>query len=276
MKIYIETDLEGASGVWKAEQVQSASGGEYEYAKRCLVRDVNEVVEAAFANGATEIIVRDGHGPGALNWDQVDGRVSIERRGSLPVVFPSLDETCDCVFMIGEHAMAGTPRAFLEHTQSSREWFDFKINGQSQGEVGQFAAYAGYYGVPLALVTGDRALCEEVQRLLPDVVTAEVKKAGFRDQCTCRPVEQVGKLLRKKTGEAMQKVRDGKLQPCVLDKPIELELVYQRVETADRGPQELRVGPRTLRKRVEDQRLVITILGPGSWPDQQIPARDSD
>jgi len=276
VKIYIETDLEGASGVWKAEQVRPASGGEYEYGKRCLVRDVNEVVDAAFANGATEIIVRDGHGPGALNWDQVDGRVSIERRGSLPMVFPSLDETCDCVFMIGAHAMAGTAAAFLEHTQNSREWYDFKLNGQSQGEVGQFAAYAGHYGVPLALVTGDRALCAEIGRLFPDAVTAEVKKAAFRDQCTCYPAETVRKLLRERTAQAMQKVREGKLKPWVLDKPVELELVYQRVETADRGPQELRVGPRTFRKRVQDQRLVVTILGPTSWLDRQAPAEDGD
>jgi len=274
MKIYIETDLEGSSGVWKGEQVQPANTGDYAYGKRCLVHDVNTVVDSAFANGATEVIVRDGHGPGALNWDEVDRRVSLERRGALPMIFPSLDDTCDCVFMIGAHAMSGTAEAFLEHTQSSREWFDFKINGQSQGEVGQLAAYAGHYGVPLAMVSGDRALCAEIGRLFPEVVTAEVKKARYRNQCTCYPAERVTELLAHKTAEALANVRAGTCKPWILDKPIEIELMYQRVETADAGPQEFRTGPRTFKKRVEDQRLVITIDGPSSWPDQQMLADD--
>lgn len=275
MKIYIETDLEGASGVWKAEQVQPTSGQQYDYGKRCLARDVNVVVDAAFDNGAAEVIVRDGHGPGALNWDQIDARASIERRGPLPWVFPSLNDKCDCVFTLGCHAMAGTPRAFLEHTQSSREWFDFKINDQPQGEVGQLASYAGHYGVPLALVSGDRAVCSEISRLFPDAVTAEVKSALWRGQCTCHPAEYCDKLLRDKTAEAIAKVRAGQISHWVLDTPVQLELVVQRVELADRMAQRYRVGPRTFRKRVQDQRLVVTIDGPESWPDRELPLRDT-
>ena len=266
MRIYIETDLEGPSGVWKGSQVRPDSPGDYEYGKGCLVRDVNEVVHAAFENGATEVVVRDGHGPGGLNWDQVDPRAAVERSGPTPHWFPSLNETFDCVFLIGAHAMAGTTKAFLEHTQSSRNWFDFKINGQSQGEVGQFNAYAGRYGVPLALVTGDRAVCEEMNKLFPQVVTAEVKYALYRRQCCCHPIEYCKKLLRDKTAEAMEKARSGKLQPWVLEKPVQLELTVQRVELADELPPEYRVGARTFKKTVEDQRLVMTILGPRRWP----------
>jgi len=272
MKIYIETDLEGASGVWKATQVSPSAGAEYEYGKRCLVRDVNEVADAAFENGAKEVIVRDGHGPGALNWDKVDPRVSLERRGLVPLWFPHLDESCDCVFTLGCHAMAGTARAFLEHTQSSRDWFEFQINGTAQGEVGQFASYAGHYGVPLALVTGDRAVCEEMTRLFPQAVTAEMKSATYRKHCTCHPIDHCKKLLRQRTAEAMGKVRDGKIDPWVLPKPIDLALTVQRVELADDMPQKYRVGPRLFRKKVDDQRLVMTMTGPSSWPQGQLPA----
>ena len=266
MKIYIETDLEGPSGVWKASQVRPDAGKDYEYGKSCLLRDVNEVVDAAFEAGAKEIVVRDGHGPGALDWDKVDPRVSLERRGLTPRWFPSLDESCDCVLMIGAHAMAGTPGAFLEHTQSSRDWFDFKINGTSQGEVGQLAAYAGHYQVPLEMVTGDRAVCEEMHRLFPGTVAAEVKTATYRKHCTCHPIDYCRKLLRQKTGEALDAVRAGKIEPWVLDLPVGLELTLQRVELADDMPQQYRVGPRVFRKEVADQRLVMTVRGPGRWP----------
>jgi D-amino peptidase len=266
MKIYIETDLEGPSGLWKGSQAHSNSGPDYEYGKRCLVRDVNEVVAAAFENGAREVVVRDGHGPGGLNWDQVDPRAGVERSGPTPHWFPSLNETFDCVFLVGAHAMAGTTKAFLEHTQSSRTWFDFKINGQSQGEVGQFAAYAGGYGVPLGLVTGDRAVCQEMSELFPQVVTAEVKYALYRKQCCCHPIEYCKKLLREKTAEAMARARSGKLKPWVLEPPVQLELIVQRVEIADDMPPEYRVAARTFKKTVEDQRLVMTLLGPTRWP----------
>jgi D-aminopeptidase len=35
----------------------------------------------------------------------------------------------DAYAEIGLHAMAGTQNAFLEHTQSSKQWFDYQING---------------------------------------------------------------------------------------------------------------------------------------------------
>jgi len=245
MKIYIETDLEGPSGVWKASQVQPDSGRDYEYGRRCLTSDVNVVVGAAFDSGAEEVVVRDGHGPSGLVWDQIDPRAAVERRGPAPFTFPSLDETFDCVFMIGAHAMAGTQGAFLEHTQSSRTWFDFKINGQSQGEVGQLACYAGHYGVPLAFVSGDRALCREINRLFPSAATAEVKWTLWRRECCCYPVEHCRKLLRDKTAEAMEKVRAGQLAPWVLEKPVVLDLTVQRVEVAD-GMDQARSAPRNL------------------------------
>jgi D-amino peptidase len=276
VKVYIETDMEGASGVWKAAQVDPSEHAEYEYGRRRLEHDVNVVVDAAFAAGANEVILRDGHGPGAMDWSNVDPRASVERRGSLPIVFPGLDDSCDCVFMIGCHAMAGTPRAFLEHTQSSREWFDFRINGQPQGEVGQLAAYAGFYGVPLAMISGDRAVCTEISRLFPWVATAEVKKAVWRGECSCHSAKHCEEVLRARTAEALDNVRGGKAQPWVLAKPVEIELVVQRVELADKLPVQYRVGPRTFRKRVADQRMVITIEGPESWPEGDLPLRDKD
>ena len=58
--------------------------------------------------------------------------------------------------MFGLFAQGGTAQAFLPHT-SSLAWLDFRINGQSVGEIGLEACYAGHWGVPLVFVQGDEA-----------------------------------------------------------------------------------------------------------------------
>ncbi len=263
MKIYIMTDLEGASGLFQPSQTMPDEGADYEYGKRCLTRDVNNVAAAAFDHGATEIVVCDGHGPGGLNWDQVDPRVALERCcGPREHVFLSLDDSFDCAFVIGQHAMAGTQHAFLEHTQSSREYFELKINGDPHGEMSQFAACAGHFGLPLALLTGDRAACAEANRLFPSAVTAEVKYAHQRVRCACYPAARVEQLLREKTAEAMDAFRAGKMQPWILEKPIRMELTFQRVESADQfvrgGRDWKRIGSRTFLRETDRQNTLYS------------------
>ena len=77
---------------------------------------------------------------------------------------PGLDETVSGFLLPGHHARAGTPDAFLPHT-SSLAWADFRINGQSVGEIGLEACYAGHWDVPLVLVQGDEAGCREAEAL---------------------------------------------------------------------------------------------------------------
>jgi D-aminopeptidase len=46
-----------------------------------------------------------------------------------------MNETVDGLMLMGHHAKAGTPNAFLPHTETTA-WADFSINGQSVGEIG--------------------------------------------------------------------------------------------------------------------------------------------
>jgi len=264
MNIYIMTDLEGASGVWKDTQVFSENTSDYAYAKKCMARDVNTVVKTAFAEGATKIVVVDGHGPGCLDWDEVDPRVSLERPSLIAGhTFPSLDASFDCVFLIGQHAMAGTANAFLEHTQDSTRWFDYQLNGVSHGEISQLAAFAGHFEIPLVFVSGDRAACEECHRLFPEIITAEVKYAQERNAASCHPAEYCQNLLRDKTIESMTKVRAKKIAAWKPKKPILVELTLQRVAEADQRakhkPLSKRVAPRTFQRSVDDARLIYDI-----------------
>ncbi|MCX7706299.1 MAG: M55 family metallopeptidase, partial [bacterium] len=63
MKIYICTDLEGATGVFKWVQTRE-KGTEFYEAMRLLMRDIGAVCEGLKEAGANEIYVLDGHDGG--------------------------------------------------------------------------------------------------------------------------------------------------------------------------------------------------------------------
>lgn len=63
LKIYISADMEGVVGVVTAEQL-GPQGFEYQRLREFMTQEVNAAIEAAFAAGATEIVVSDSHGNG--------------------------------------------------------------------------------------------------------------------------------------------------------------------------------------------------------------------
>jgi D-amino peptidase len=259
MNVYIATDMEGISLIWKPEQVSSSTGGvEYEYGRRQSTADINAAVEAAFDAGAKRVVVQDGHGPSALLWDQVDPRAEVERIPNAACLQPSLDESFDALLQVGRHAMAGTPMAFLDHTQSSAHWFSYKLNGVEYGEIAQEAFYAAAFGVPFVFCAGDRAACEEAERQFPGVVTAEVKRAVKRNAAHCVSGDVARKRIRDGVKAGLAKAKD--IKPILLDKPITMELTLYRTDMIDdymsRRTVE-RVDGRTIRASVDDQRDIL-------------------
>ena len=260
MKIYIATDMEGISLIWKPEQVSSDQGAEYEYGRRQSTADVNAAVAACFDAGATRVVVQDGHGPSALLWDQIDPRAEIERVPHGGCLLPSLDESFDALLEVGRHAMAGTPMAFLEHTQSSRTWFCYKLNGVPYGEIAQEAFYAASFGVPLVFVSGDRAVCREAEEQFPGVVTAEVKCAVKRNAAHCLSGEVARRRIVEGVRKALIPANRKKMKPVRLSTPITVELTFQRVDLADdyMGRRNIeRVDGRTIRFIADNQRDIL-------------------
>jgi len=90
---------------------------------------------------------------------------------------PGLDETFDAVFCIDYHAMAGTQNGFLDHTQSSASWFNYYLNGHRTEELGQVGTLTGRYDVPVLLVTGDQAACDEAHAFFGEIEVVSVKQA---------------------------------------------------------------------------------------------------
>ena len=176
LKVFISVDMEGIAGVTDGSHV-SSSGPDYQYFRELTTMEANAAVEGAVAAGATEIVVRDGHGaktnviPDLLHEKAKLLRGVTDRPENMML---GLDESFDAVIFIGYHAKGGTDQGVLAHT-SSGNVIDLSVNGVSLPEAGYNALMAGLLGVPVVLVAGDNWICGQVRELFGDVTTVETK-----------------------------------------------------------------------------------------------------
>jgi D-amino peptidase len=177
VKVYIVTDMEGVAGIVRWEQCRVGTP-EYLAALPLLIGEVNAAVEGAFAGGASNVLVNDGHNGGynfTYAYPGLDPRASYLTGPARPKMLCGLDDSFDAVMMVGSHPMAGTQVGNLAHTQSSKTVARYCVNGRPTGEIGQAAIIAGHYGVPLVFVSGGYAATEEARALVGNVETAAVK-----------------------------------------------------------------------------------------------------
>ncbi len=227
-KIYIVTDLEGASGVYLFAQTRE-SGPLNEKAKEFLMGDLAAVVRGLRDGGADEVWVFDGHGSGAFVPElMVSGAVYIAGRGK-PLLY-GLDDSFVGLVQLGAHAMNGTPDGVLAHTQSSFHENRYWYHGVESGELAQVAAYAGYFGVPTIMVTGDEATCREAKQFLGDsLVTVAVKKGINMEAAVLYPFEETRRALYEGARKAMAVIP--------LCKPYQIPVPIQaRKEWVEVGP----------------------------------------
>jgi D-amino peptidase len=176
-KIFISADMEGISGISASDQL-SASGAEYNRSRKMMADDVNAAIRGARRGGATDILVNDSHGSMRnLRLEDLDGQVrlishSFKRSGMME----GLDESFDAALFIGYHAKAGHPAGLFAHTGSGVVR-DVRVNGQSLGEGGLNTLVAAWYGVPVALVTGDDVAVKQVAEVATQAKTVAVKRA---------------------------------------------------------------------------------------------------
>ena len=248
MKIFMLWDMEGVSGLFRRQQAwfwePGATEEDHEAGRRLLMADINAAVAAALDAGADEVIACDTHhGGGNIRIDEmpVDQRVTYlgkaawERDGKR-VWMPGLDESVDGFMLPGHHAKAGTPGAFLPHAWSLT-WADFRINGQSVGEIGIEACYAAHFGVPLILVQGDEAACREAEAQFPGVVTAAVKRAIDADTCQGPDPEEAHRLTAARVREAIAKARQRAIAPVLHRLPMDVSIRMTTVQAADAAAQ---------------------------------------
>ena len=228
-KIYVVTDLEGISGVYKFTQTRETETPLARQAREYFMGDLAAVVHGLRDGGATEIIVLDGHGNQALIPDLMAPGAKYITGLPRPEVFPDLDGTSAGMVFLGFHAMMGTSNGVLHHTQSSKTENRYWYNGVESGEIAQCAAVAGHFGVPVILVTGDEATCREAEKFLGKAcVTVAVKKGLARESAMLYPFAETRQNLQAGAKRAMSAI--SKCKPYRLDLPIKANKEYLVIE----------------------------------------------
>ena len=221
LKIYVNTDLEGISGVFKFAQTREKDTPLNIQACEYFMDDLAAVICGLRDAGATEIVVLDGHGSQAVIPHLMEpGATYITGRprpgaGNLT----GLDSTFAGMVMVGFHAMMGTPDGVLNHTQSSRSENRYWYNGVESGELVQNAVIAGYYNVPVIMVTGDVATCREATHFFgKNCVTVAVKKGWGREAAQLYPFEQTRLDLYEGAKQAVEAIKS--CQPYRIQFPV--------------------------------------------------------
>ena len=251
LRIYIVTDLEGASGVYQFAQTREP-GPLNEKAKEYLMADIAAVVRGLRAAHVTDIIVLDGHGSGAFVPHLMEpGAKYITGKPRPGPFLCGLDESFAGLIQVGAHAMMGTPDGVLCHTQSSRTEHRYWYNGVESGELAQCAALAGHFGVPTIMVTGDEAACRESEKFFgANCVTVAVKRGISREAAALYPFAETSQALYEGARRAVAAL--PRCQPYKLALPIQARKEYLVFDTPSAPGRRV-----TKEATIEDARKVV-------------------
>lgn len=232
LKVYISADMEGVVGSVTPDQL-GPGGFEYERYRGFMTAEVNAAIAAAKSAGATQIVVSDSHGNGEnLLIEELPEDVTVVRSWPRPLMMmQGIDSTFHAAIFIGYHASAVSPRGVRAHTISSARLQDVRLNGRSMPEGGINAAIAGYFGVPVVMVSGDDVAVGELRALLGDVEAAVVKRAlSFHSAETVTP-EAASRLIGEKVATALRQLE--RFKPFVVAPPVALELRFKHYRPAE-------------------------------------------
>jgi D-amino peptidase len=230
VRVHIISDMEGVAGIVKWQQT---TGGEklYDEGRVLYTEEINAAVRGARGAGATEIVVMDCHGAGgaydfnSLVPDLLDPGCEYVVQQEWTEYTGFLEAGCDAALFVGMHAMAGTPDGVLSHTVSGQAWQRLRFNGTLVGETGINAALCGHWGVPVVLVTGDRAVCTEAKELLGDgLTTVEVKEGLGRFSARMQTPTRARELIEEGARKALADL--SAVEPYAPGRPCEIAIEF--------------------------------------------------
>ena len=234
MNLYISCDMEGVAGVCSWEQVDARTAPpEYFVYRKYLTDEVGAAIAGARAGGATGILVNDSHGPMRnLILDDLPGDIRIILGNRKPLSMnEGLGNHIGGVFYTGYHGAIGDANATLCHTYTPSVVYDVFVNGIRCSEATLNAAVAGYYGVPVLLITGDRATVEGAKAQMPWIAGVVVKESIGNYSVDSMSPQAAQAAIRAASEQAVRNASAAR--PFVFEPPITLEIDLARVEQAD-------------------------------------------
>ncbi|MFC0862590.1 M55 family metallopeptidase [Sphaerimonospora cavernae] len=263
MKIYLSVDMEGVTGLTDPEEMHAGGRG-YERGCELMTGDANAVIRGVFDAGAQAVLVNDAHGSTKnLRIDLLDERATLIRGPGKPHrMGQGLSRDFAAACFAGYHARAGVRHGVLNHTWMGKEIHNVHLNGEICGETRLVAGFAGSLGVPVALVAGDEAVCEEARDLLGDVEAVAVKKGIDRFSAELLPPSVAHRQIRDGAARALDRLSDFK--PYVVASPYTLGVEWSSTAIAAACaiiPGVKQVGPRHTEFTTGDYHDIMALFG---------------
>ena len=227
LKVYLSFDMEGVSGIAGGGMTGGAGATDaYSRGKRFSTDDVKAAIEGILeVDPNAEIWFNDAHGESMnVYFEEFPENVKIVvNSAELFDEVLGLDESFDALICIGAHAHPTTKDGVLCHIWDVRQ---VEFNGKTLTEVGLNAALAGYYNIPLIMISGDEACCKLIcQNVSPKMATAVVKKGIGRLSAVCLHPKKAQKLIKEAVIDGMK--RHHEIAPLVFDNPIKVDITYK-------------------------------------------------
>ena len=228
--------------------------------RELMTRDCNACVEGCFAGGATEVIVSDDGMGGTCTipelWDPRAKWIRGPQFGGPTPLLQGADSSCLGVMLLGFHSMQGTGGGVLAHTYSSAVRRTTTANGTAFGELFEYAVAAGHdHGIPVILVHGDNAVCDEARSLLGERVHTVAVKQGFQEQrALCVAPQRAREMIAEGAKQAVMAAINGATPPPLqLQGPIRLTV-------------ELEASVQEATEYASKRQAAWEAAGAGSWP----------
>jgi D-amino peptidase len=264
VRVFLSVDMEGVSGVTRWQDVGTA-GQDYQRARSWMTADVNAAVAGARRAGATEIVVEENHGVEMLCnlvLDEIDPDVDVVRgqpRGGATTM-AALDDSFDAMLLVGHHAAAGDYPGICAHTISYGAYKVVRCNGRSISEGEMFATAAASHGVPTALIAGDDVVCARMEKFVPGIETACVKRALSQTAGVIIPPVRARTIIADAAERAVRRARDIAVPEYLPPYEFEIELRQPlsdeaRAAFAERFPEFEIDGDRLVRFADDDMHM---------------------
>lgn len=250
MRLYISCDMEGTAGVCSWKQCDPNDRDEYPIYRRYMTREVRAAIDGAKEGGATDFLVNDSHSSMRnLLWDELPAAVRLVSGSPKPYsMAEEIGSGADAVFLTGYHAKSGDRNGVLAHTFSDATVYRVTMNGTECSEALLVSALAGFHGIPVLFISGDRTIVSETARYLPWAVGVAVKESiGYYAIDSLTP-QAAQDAIRKGAREAIARYSSAK--PFTFEAPVEMVFEATRVENADfieLMPGFQRIGGRSVR-----------------------------
>jgi D-amino peptidase len=218
--LYISADIEGTTGIAHWNEADKAKKDFEEFQKQ-MTAEVNAVCEGAIEAGFEDIVIKDAHDTGRnLIVRKLPQNVKMIREwsGHPYMMMQGIDDSFDAAVFTGYHSRAGSETNTLAHTLNGNSMY-IKINDLYASEFLINVFTAAYAGVPVAMVTGDRGLCDEIKSFNPAISTVAVNEGIGSSTISIHP-EQAVKLIKTTANEALA----GDLNECLIELPKEFDI----------------------------------------------------